>query len=89
MKDAETELELFVTDSERAQKWLAAEMHELRRKSIRRGSYTGRLPMSEVISFPKPRAKPKRSKPKKAKPKDDETEEFLKLLLMMESSRSE
>jgi hypothetical protein len=45
--------------------------------------------MSEVISFPKPRAKPKRSKPKKAKPKDDETEEFLKLLLMMKSSRSE
>ncbi len=45
--------------------------------------------MSEVISFPKPRAKPKRSKPKKAKPKDDETEEFLKLLLLMESSRSE
>jgi len=40
--------------------------------------------MSEVISFPKPRAKPK-----KAKPKDDETEEFLKLLLLMESSRSE
>jgi hypothetical protein len=45
--------------------------------------------MSEVISFPKPRTKPKRSKPKKAKPKDDETEEFLKLLLMMKSSRSE
>jgi hypothetical protein len=45
--------------------------------------------MSEVISFPKSRAKPKRSKPKKAKPKDDETEEFLKLLLLMKSSRSE
>ena len=45
--------------------------------------------MSEVISFPKPRTKPKRSKSKNAKPKDDETEEFLKLLLLMESSRSE
>jgi hypothetical protein len=45
--------------------------------------------MSEVISFPKPRTKPKRSKSKKAKPQDDDTEEFLKLLLSMKSSRSE
>ena len=34
--------------------------------------------MSEVIPFPKPRSKPK----------DDETEEFLKLLLLIRSSKS-
>lgn len=39
--------------------------------------------MSDAIRFPKPRSKPKRSQPK-----DDETEEFLKLLLLMKSSRS-
>ena len=39
--------------------------------------------MSDVIPFPKPRSKPRCSKPK-----DDEAEEFLKLLLLMKSSRS-
>jgi hypothetical protein len=52
-------------------------------KGIQRGFLQREvLPMSEVIPFPKPRSKPR------SKPKDDESEEFLKLLLLIRSSRS-